>query len=168
MTSRRATSGPDGERAAKCACGLTFPGPWELVAHFLVVYPPREDQPLDDETHADATSLSTQLAEGPSEAWEFATWARSPRKYLRVAASIAARAATGELKPWTSISHQQIRDTYGVSTYAVSYAVAELKARGILANFGGDLTIVPKGYIRDRNTRNRDARIFEPDRGTRD
>jgi hypothetical protein len=89
----------DGEFAAKCACGLTFPNPWELVAHFLAVYSPNEDQPLDDETHADATSLATQLAEGPSGVWEFATWARSPRKYLRVAASIAARAATGELKP---------------------------------------------------------------------
>jgi hypothetical protein len=132
-----------------------------LVAHLLAVYPPNEDEPLDDKTHADATSLAVQLAEGPSEAWEFAVWARSPRKYLRVAASIAARAATGELKPWISISHQQIRDTYGVSTYAVSYAIGELKARGILANFGGSLTIVPKDYARDRNARNREARILD-------
>lgn len=161
MTSRRAAPRRDGEHGAKCACGLTFPGPWELIAHFLAVYPPSEDQPLDDQTHTDATSLATQLAEGPSAAWEFGTWARSPRKHLRVAASIATRAATGELKPWTSISHQQIRDTYDVSTYAVSYAIGELKERGILANFGGDLTIVPKDYIRDLIARNREARIID-------
>jgi hypothetical protein len=161
MTSRRATPRRDGEHGAKCACGLTFPGPWELIAHFLAVYPPSEAQPLDDQTHADATSLATQLAEGPSGAWELGTWARSPRKHLRLAASIAMRCATGELKPWTSIGHQQIRDTYGVSTYAVSYAIGELKARGILANFGGDLTIVPKDYLRDRNARNREARILD-------
>jgi hypothetical protein len=161
MTSGRATPGSHGERTAECACGLAFPGPWELIAHFLAVYPPGEDQPLDDKTHADVTSLATKLAEGPSEAWEFGTWARDPRKYRRLAASIAMRIATGELKPWASISHQQVRDTYGVSAHAVSYAVGELKARGILGNYGGRLNAVPKEWIRVPNARERQARILD-------
>jgi hypothetical protein len=43
----------------------------------------------------------------------------------------------------------------------VSYAIGELKARGILANFGGSLTIVPKDYVRDRSARNREARVID-------
>ena len=159
MTSRRAV--PGSHRAhGRVRLRANLPRPWELIAHFLAVYPPGEDQPLDDKAHADVTSLATKLAEGPSEAWD-GTWARDPRKYRRVAASIAMRIATGELKPWASLSHQQVRDTYGVSAHAVSYAVGESQDRGILGNFGGRLNAVPREWIRVPSARERQARILD-------
>jgi hypothetical protein len=56
------------------------------------------------------TSLAAKLAEGPTESWEFTTWVRGPRKHLGVAASIAMRSATGNLRAGAEIS-QDIRGT---------------------------------------------------------
>jgi hypothetical protein len=89
MTNRQATRDNDGDHLARCACGLTSPGPWELTEHFLSIYPPNADRPPDDIPHADVTRLAVKLDEGPSEAWEAGTWARDPRRHLRVAASVA-------------------------------------------------------------------------------
>jgi hypothetical protein len=161
MANRSAIPNGGSRRVARCVCGLTFPGPWELIGHFLAVYPPNVDEPLDDVTHADVTRLATKLAEGPTEAWEFGTWARDPRKHLRVAASIAMRAATGDLGPWAEITHQQVRDTYGVSAYAVTRAMSDLRAAGIIGNYGGRNNVTSRDLIRKRNAHDRTGRILD-------
>jgi hypothetical protein len=146
---------------AKCACGLVFPGPWDMIAHFLAVYPPSADQPADDKTHADVTPLSVKLAEGPSEGWTISVWARDPKKYFRVAASIAMRSATDDLRESEEIGHQWIRGTYQVSTYAARSAIQILKEEGVVGNFGGSLNPVPRDWVSVRNSRQRAARILD-------
>jgi hypothetical protein len=146
--------------STECACGLAFPSPWELIGHFLAVYPPDADQPLDDIRHADVTRLTVKLDEGPSEVWEFVTRARDPRKHLRVAASIAMRSATGDLEPWAEITHKDVRDTYRVSAYAAREAIGELQATGILGHYGGRNNVEARDIIDGYNRTHRAARTL--------
>jgi hypothetical protein len=160
MSNRTATGEGDSACVAKCACGLSFPGPWELIGHFLDAYPPRADRPLDDIHHADATSLSVQLAEGPSEAWEVATWACDGRKFFRVAASIAMRSATGDLRPWAKITQRGIRDTYDVSAPIARNALGELRAAGIVGYFGSCDSVMARDLVEHGNATHRTARVL--------
>jgi DNA-binding transcriptional regulator YhcF (GntR family) len=161
MTIHQATRGSDGDRQARCACGLAFPGPWELTGHFLAVYPPHADQPLDDIPHADVTRLAVKLDEGPSEAWEAGTWALDPRRHLRVAASVAMRSAAGDLKPWTQVTQRELAETYHVPAHVARNAIAELTAAGILGHYGGRNTVVARDIIRSHNKGHRTARILD-------
>jgi ribosomal protein S25 len=161
MTNHPATRNSDGDHLARCACGLTFPDPWGLTGHFLAVYPPHADQQLDDIPHADVTRLAVKLDEGPSEAWEAGTWARDPRRHLRVAASVAMRSATGDLKPWTHVTQRELVQTYRVATRVARNAIAELTAAGILGHYGGRNTIVARDIIRGQNKGHRTARILD-------
>jgi hypothetical protein len=121
----------------ECACGLTFKGPWELTAHFLEVYPLNARQSHDDGEHADVTRLDVKLDNGSSGAWEVVAWASDSRKDLRVAASIAHRVKSGDLKYLDTLLRQDIRDTCQVSMHVVSNAIEILRDYGILQNFGG-------------------------------
>jgi hypothetical protein len=160
MSNHPATSADDTACVAKCACGLSFPGPWELIAHFLDAYPPRADKPLDDIRHTDATPLAVKLAEGPSEAWEFAPWARDPRKFYRAAASIAMRAATGDLAPWARVTQQYIRDTCGVSAYMARNALGELRGAGIIGYFGSSNNVMARDLVEHGNATHRTERVL--------
>ena len=160
MGDRTAMSADDTACAAKCACGLSFPGPWELIGHFLDVYPPHADEPLDGIGHADTTPLAVKLAEGPSEGWEVTTWARDPRKFLRAAASIAMRSATGDLAPWARITQQDIRDAYGVSAHMARNALGELKAAGIIGHFGGHNNVMARDLVEHGNATHRTERVL--------
>jgi hypothetical protein len=134
---------------ARCACGLAFPGPWQLVSHLLATYPPHADQPLDDTPHGDATSLTAKLAEGPTEAWDATTWARSTRKHLRVAASIAHRSATAGLQPFQQLTQHDVHHEYQVTVYVARKAIAQLKAIDVLHQYG-IYTNVNARYLVDR------------------
>jgi hypothetical protein len=160
MTSGPAAPGGDGKRAVRCACGLAFACPWELIGHFLAVWPPDADEPLDHTRHADVTLLAVKLAEGPTEAWDFIALSLDPRRYLRVAASIAMRAATGELAEWEELRYQAVREAYQASTYVTKNALGELQDRGIADNLGGRVTIAPRDWVQARDARHRRARIF--------
>jgi hypothetical protein len=160
MTSRPATPGSGGKCAVRCACGLAYAGPWELIGHFLAVWPPDAGEPLDGTRHADATPLAVKLAEGPTEAWDFIALSLDARKYLRVAASIAMRAATGELAEWEELGYQAVREVYQASTYVTRNALGELQDRGIADNLGGRVTIAPRDWVQARDARHRNARIF--------
>jgi hypothetical protein len=149
MTSPQPAGTRQARHPARCACNLAFPGPWELVSHLLATYPPDAQQPLDDTTHGDATPLTAQLAEGPTEAWDAVTWARSPRNHLRVAASIAHRAATGDLQPFHQITQHQVHDEYQVTVHVARKAIAQLKAVDILHQYG-IYTNVQARYLVDR------------------
>jgi hypothetical protein len=140
---------------------LAFPGPWGLIGHFLAVYPPDADQPVDDITHADTTPLSVKLAEGPSEAWKFGTWALDPRRHLRVAASIAMRSATGDLESWAEITHKDIRDAYRASGYVAREAIAELQATGIIGRYGGRNNVEGRDIINGYNKAHHTARTLD-------
>jgi hypothetical protein len=155
---RKAT--PGGDELARCSCGLAFPGPWDLIGHFLAVYPPDADQPLDAIRHADATRLAVKLAEGPSEAWETGTWARDARRHLRVAAAVAMRSATADLKPWTRVTQRELADTYRVPTSVARNAIAELTTAGILGHYEGGTSVVARDIIRDHDRTRRLARIL--------
>ena len=158
MRGQAASSAPgDG---AVCACGLMFPGPWDLVGHFLAVYPPHAGRPLDDARHADVSGLAAWLAEGPSEAWEFATRALDPRRHLRVAASIAMRSATGDLHPWATVTHQDIRGTYQVSEHVATSALAQLRAAGIIGYYGGRHNVMARDLVERQNASHREERIL--------
>jgi len=146
---------------ALCSCGLTFPSPWDLIGHFLTVYPPHVNQSLDNVRHADATRLAVKLDEGPSEVWEVATWARDPRRHLRVAASIAMRSATGDLKPWAEVTPRKLTETYHVSACVARNAIAELKAADILGHYGGRNNVVARDIVHNRNKTHRGARILD-------
>jgi hypothetical protein len=121
----------------ECACGLTFKGPWELTGHFLAVYPPHARQPLDGGQHADATRLVVKLNIGSTGAWEVVTWASDQRIDLRVAASIAHRVKTGDLKRFDTILRQDIGEACQVSLHVVGNAIGILKDFGVLRRFGG-------------------------------
>jgi hypothetical protein len=131
-----------------------------MIAHFLAVYPPRADQPADDKPHTDVTSLAAKLAEGPSEAWEFSAWAHDSKKYLRVAASIAMRSATGDLRAWEKVDTQQIQDHYRVTKYAARSAIQQLKAAGIVRNCGGEIDVCPRDWTAPTNAHRREPRIL--------
>lgn len=73
MASPRPAGTHDASQAAWCACGLAFPGPWELTNHLLATWPPCAELPLDGTPHGDDTPLTTKLAEGPTEAWDAIT-----------------------------------------------------------------------------------------------
>lgn len=96
----------------ECACGMAFPCPWDLVGHLLEMSPPSARQPRDGDQHANATRLSVKLGTAPGGAWEVVTWATDQRSALRVAASIAYRVKTGDLKRFDTMIRQDIRDTY--------------------------------------------------------
>src|SRR5882724_4182511 len=96
------------KRAAECTCGLTSPGPWELVAHLLSAYPPSADIPLDGRCHADATRLAIKLNTGSFGAWEIVTWACHRRKELRVAAAITCKVKAGDFRPYQEIHYKEI------------------------------------------------------------
>jgi ribosomal protein S25 len=151
----------DGDDLARCSCGLAFPGPWNLTGHFLAVYPPHADKPLDVIRNADATRLAVKLAEGPSEAWEAGTWARDARRHLRVAAAIAMRSATGDLKPWARITQRDLAQAYHVPTSVARSAIAELTAAGILGHYGGGTTVIARDIIRSHDRVRRTARILD-------
>jgi hypothetical protein len=119
-----------------CACGVAYPGPWELVAHFMKVYPPYADKSIDGKWHADTTRLAVKLATGKPGAWEVVTWACDNRRDLRVAASIAHRAKTGDLRQYRGILRKDIRDTYQVSTHVAGAALLILKDRDIVSKLG--------------------------------
>ena len=146
---------------ARCSCGLGFPGPWELTGHFLAVYPPHADQPADATRHADATRLAVKLAEGPSEAWQAGAWARDPARHLRVAAAIALRSATGDLKPWARVTQRDLAEAYQVPAGVARDAIAALTAAGILGHYGGGTTVVARDIIRGHDRVRRTARIIE-------
>jgi len=82
------------------------------------------------------TRLSVKLSEGPSEVWETGTWARDPRKHMRVAAAIAMRSATSDLKPGATVTQRGLAETYHVSAAVARKAIAQLTATGILGRFG--------------------------------
>jgi hypothetical protein len=149
MTSPRPARTREASDAARCVCDLAFPGPWELVSHLLAAYPPCAEQPLDSTLHGDVTSLTIQLAEGPTEAWDVATWARSPRKHLRVAASIALRSATADLQPFQQLTQREVHDEYRVSVYTARKAIAQLKVIDVLHEYG-IYTNVQARYLVDR------------------
>jgi DNA-binding transcriptional regulator YhcF (GntR family) len=145
----------------RCACGLVVRRSWDLVGHFLAVYPPHASQPLDDFRHADVTRLSVKLNQGPTEVWEIGTWARDPRKHLRVAAAIAMRSATGDLKPGATVTQRGLAQTYHVSTAVAGNAIAELIAAGILGRFGGRCNVVPRDLVERRNAAHRAERVLQ-------
>lgn len=68
--------------------------------------------------------------------WEAGTWARDPCKHLRVAAAITMRSATGDLKPWTTVTQRDLAQTYHVSGRVARNAIAELTEAGILGRSG--------------------------------
>jgi DNA-binding GntR family transcriptional regulator len=125
------------------------------------VHPPHVSQPLDDIRHADATSLAVKLAEGPSEIWEVGTWARDPRAHLRVAAAIAMRSATGDLKPWAAVTQRDLVEACHVSAHAARNAIAELTAAGILGRYGGCSNVIARNIVRAHNETRRTARILD-------
>jgi hypothetical protein len=152
---------PGHDDLARCSCGLAFPGPWNLTGHFLDIYPPHADQPPGDIRHADATRLAVKLAEGPSEAWEAGTWARDPRRHLRVAAAIAMRSATGDLKPWARVTQRELAEAYRVPASVARNAIAELIAAGILGHYGGGTTVIARDIVRSHDRTGRMARILD-------
>jgi hypothetical protein len=158
MTSQ-AGHGDDSYRA-RCTCGLALPRPWDLIGHFLAVYPPHARQPLDNIRHADVTRLAVKLREGPTEVWEAGTWARDPRKHLRVAAAIAMGSATGNLEPWATITQRQVAETYHVSVRVARNAIAELTAAGILGHFGRYNNVMSRDIVQGRNRTHRAARVL--------
>jgi hypothetical protein len=130
------------------------------VGHFLAVYPPHVGRPLDDARHVDVSGLATWLTEGPSEAWEFGTRALDPRKHLRVAASIAMRSATGDLRPWGRVTQRDIRDTYHVSADVARNALGELRAAGIIGHHGDHDNVMARDLVERQNASHRPARIL--------
>jgi hypothetical protein len=137
------TISPRGEKGGRvvvywpaCACGLTFKTPWELTAHFLEVYPPSALRPDDDGEHVDATRLRVKLDTGSPGAWEVVTWASDPRKDHRVAASIAHRVKSGDLRRFDTMIRQDIRDTYMVSLHVAGNAMNILLDHGVFRNYG--------------------------------
>jgi hypothetical protein len=145
---------------ARCACGLACPGPWELTSHLLATYPPSARQPLDGTPHGDATPLTTQLAEGPTEAWDAVTWTRSPRKHLRVAASIAHRAATGDLQPFQQITQHQVHDEYHVTIHTARAAISQLRAVDILHQYGIYTNVQARYLVDHANAAHRTQRAL--------
>ena len=145
MTSQRTVPGASAKRMAQCACGLAFPDPWDLVAHFLTVYPPSADQPAHGKQHADVTRLAVKLDQGATGAWEVGTWATSDRRAFRVAAAITYRAKTGDLAGWQEIRRKEIRDTYQVSMHVAAAAVEILKDWRIAGNYGGRVNLTADG-----------------------
>jgi hypothetical protein len=152
---------PGHDDLARCSCGLAFPGPWNLAGHFLDVYPPHADRPPGGIRHADATRLAVKLAEGPSEAWEAGTWARDARRHLRVAAAIAMRSATGDLKPWARVTQRDLAEAYHVPASVARNAIAELTAAGILGHYGGGTTVIARDIVRSHDGVRRAARILD-------
>jgi hypothetical protein len=138
---RQAKGGSAAACHPECACGLTFEGPWELTAHCLGVYPPSAREPHDGQ-HADVTRLGVKLDIGSAGAWEVVGWASDARKDLRVAASIAQRVKSGDLKYMDTLLRQDIRDTCRVSMHIIGGAIEILKDYGVLRNFGGRNTVV--------------------------
>jgi hypothetical protein len=125
-----------------CACGVAYPGPWELAAHFMKVYPPHADKSIDGKCHADRTRLDVKLAKGTPGAWEVVTWACDSRRDLRVAASIAHRAKTGDLRRYRDILRKDIRDTYQVSMYSADAALLILSDRDVVSKFGARYSLI--------------------------
>ena len=78
-----------------------------------------------------------------------------------MASSIGMRSATGDLKPWTEITQRELAETYRVSAYVAKNAIAELKAVGILGDYGGRNNVVPRDIIRGYNRTHRTARILD-------
>jgi hypothetical protein len=144
----------------RCACGLAFPRSWDLIGHFLAVYPPHVGRPLDDLRHADVTRLAVKLGEAQTEVWEIGTWARDPRKHLRVAASIAMRSATGDLKPWATVTQRDLAQTYQVSARVARTAITELTAAGILGHFGGRCNVMARDLVERRNAAHHAERVL--------
>jgi hypothetical protein len=160
MTSPRPASTHQASNTTRCACGRAFPGPWELVSHLLATWPPHLEQPHDDTSHGDITSLVTQLAEGPTEAWDAATWARSPRKHLRAAAAIAHRAATGDLQPFHQITQHQVHDEYQVTIHIARKAIAQLKAIDVLHQYGIYTNVQARHLVNRTNADHRAQRAL--------
>ena len=150
----------DRDYRPRCACGLVVRRSWDLVGHFLAVYPPHASQPLDDFRHADVTRLSVKLSEGPTEVWEIGTWARDPRKHMRVAASIAMRSATGDLEPWATVTQRDLAQGYRVPARVARNAIAELMAAGILGRFGEGCNVMDRDLVERRNAALRAERIL--------
>jgi hypothetical protein len=126
----------------ECTCGQTFEGPWELTTHFLEVYPPNARRPSDGGQHADATRLGVKLDTGSPAAWEVVTWASDQRSDLRVAASIAHRVKSGDLKCFDTILRQDIGEACKVSLRVVGNAIGILKDHGVLRNLGGRNSVI--------------------------
>lgn len=63
-------------------------------------------------------------------------WAGDSRKDLRVAAAIAYRIKTGELKRFDTIIRQDIRDTYKVSLDVAGKAIYTLMEYGVFRVYG--------------------------------
>jgi hypothetical protein len=141
MNSNQAKGGSAEVQRPGCACGLTFGGPWALIAHLLEIYPPSAPRPYDDRQHADVTRLGVKLDTGSSGAWEVVAWASDARKDLRLAASIAHRVKSGDLKRFDTLLRQDIRDTCQVSMCVVGNAMGILKDFGVLKNWGGRNTV---------------------------
>ena len=120
----------------QCACGLTFRHPWKLVGHLLEVCPPRVHQPTDGGQHADGTRLDVKLNSTSAGVWEVVSWASDRRKDLRVAAAIAYRVKSGDLKRFDTITRQDIRDTYKVSLHVAGSAITILKDYGVFTDYG--------------------------------
>jgi hypothetical protein len=134
--------GSSAARWPECACGLTFKDPWQLTAHFLEVCPPHARKSPDGGQHADATRLGVKLDTGSPAAWEVVTWASDERSDLRVAASIAHRVKSGDLKRFDTILRQDIREACQVSLRVVGDAIGILKDHGVIRSFGGRNSVV--------------------------
>jgi hypothetical protein len=157
---RPAAPRDDASYRPRCACGLVLRRSWDLIGHFLAVYPPHAGQPLDDIRHADVTRLSVKLSEGPTEVWEIGTWARDPRKHMRVAAAVAMRSATGDLKPGATVSQRGLAETYHVSAAVARNSIAQLTAAGILGRFGRSCNVLGRDLVERRNAARRPERIL--------
>jgi hypothetical protein len=143
MIRSRAISIDSRQRAAECACGLAFPGPWELVAHLLSIYPPSVDVPLDGKRHTDVTRLAIKLSTGAFGAWEVATWASQRRKDLRAAAAITCKVKDGNFGPYQEILLREIRDTCKVSIHVAGAAMGTLREFGVVRKYGQRNNIQP-------------------------
>ena len=119
---------------AACACGLALPGPWELTAHLLEVFPPKVVRPLDGQRHADVTRLAVKLDR--MAPWEIVTWAGSQRKDLRVAAALTCAARAGDLRPGQEILGTEVRGAYGVGMHTARAAIWLLEDYEIVRKYG--------------------------------
>lgn len=101
------------------------------------------------------------MAQLGSEAWEAATWARDSRRYLRVAAAIAMRSATGELKPWARVTQRELAEVYRVPASVAREAISELTEAGILGYYGGGTTVIARDIVHSHDRTRRTARILD-------
>jgi DNA-binding transcriptional regulator YhcF (GntR family) len=80
---------------------------------------------------------------------------------MRVAATIAMRSATGDLKPGATVTQRDLAHSYHVSARVAANAIAELTAAGILGRFGGRYNVMGRDQVERKNAAHRPERVLQ-------